>query len=206
MLAAACALLLAQTASAFDPFLISGGVWLTECVLSPLGYVLGCAFAFSPPIRVVGTEKCVYGLDWGSLACHAQTVYGMQFGFCGGSFERRLCGLQVGVLASGYAMEELPFDEYHFFDLDSCRLYGLQFGTFAAKSATVNGFQLSAIYTEAQTVNGFQVGLVNVTRRLRGVQAGLYNSAECGCGLQVGVVNRAESGLADVLPVVNFVF
>lgn len=206
LIAAACALLVAKSACAFDPFLISAGVWLTEYVATPLAYVLGCAFAFSPPIRVCGTEQTVYGLDWGSLACHAENVYGLQLGFCGGSVEQRMCGLQLGILASGYAVENLPFDEYHFFDLDSNRLYGLQFGTFAAKSTTVNGFQLSAVYTQAEKVNGFQVGLVNVAGRLRGLQVGLFNTAERGCGLQVGVANVAGSGLAGVLPVVNFVY
>lgn len=206
LLAAACAALIVKSACAFDPFLISGGIWLTEYVVSPLAYVLGCAFAFSPPIRVCGTERAVYGLDWGSLACHAENVYGLQMGFCGGSVEERMCGLQLGILASGYAVEDLPHDEYHFFNLDSNRLYGLQFGTFAAKSTTVNGFQLSAVYTQAETVNGFQVGLVNVSERLRGLQVGLLNSAAGGCGLQVGLANVAGSGLAGFLPVVNFVY
>ena len=206
LLAAACAALIVKSACAFDPFLISGCIWLTEYVVSPLAYVLGCAFAFSPPIRVCGTERAVYGLDWGSLACHAENVYGLQMGFCGGSVEERMCGLQLGILASGYAVEDLPHDEYHFFNLDSNRLYGLQFGTFAAKSTTVNGFQLSAVYTQAETVNGFQVGLVNVAERLRGLQVGLFNSAAGGCGLQVGLANVAGSGLAGFLPVVNFVY
>lgn len=205
-LAALCVLLLVHTASAFDPFLIGAGVWLTEYVVAPVGYVLGCAFAFSPPIRICGTQDNVYGLDWGSLACHAGNVYGMQLGFCGGSFENRLYGLQLGILASGYAVESLPFDEYHFFDLDNCRMNGLQFGTFAAKTATVNGLQLSAVYTEAKTVNGLQVGLVNSTGRLRGLQVGLVNSAERGLGLQLGLVNLSGQGLAACLPVLNFTY
>ena len=201
-----CAVLVAKSACAFDPFLITGGIWLTEYVLSPVGYVLGCAFAFSPPIRVFGNQQNVYGLDWGSLACHAGNVYGMQLGFCGGSVEGRLYGLQLGILASGYAVEELPFDEYHFFDLEMGRMNGLQFGTFAAKSATVNGIQLSAIYNEARTANGLQVGLVNTVQRLRGLQVGLFNAAECGCGLQVGLINHVDRESAAYLPVLNLVY
>ena len=198
--------LFALTASAFDPVTIGAGVWFTEYVAAPVGYVLGCAFAFSPPIRICGTQDNVYGLDWGSLACHAGNVYGMQLGFCGGSFENRLYGLQLGILASGYALESLPFDEYHFFDLDDCRMNGLQVGTFAAKTATVNGLQVSAFYTEAKTVNGLQVGLINSTVRLHGLQIGLYNSAEWGGGLQLGLINRSGEGLADCLPVLNLTY
>ena len=200
------AVALVQSASAFDPLLVAGGVWLTEYIVAPVSYVLGCAFAFSPPVRAFGDQDNVYGLDWGSLACHAGNVYGLQMGFCGGSFENRLYGLQLGILASGYAVEELPFDEYHFFNLDSCRMNGVQIGTFAAKTATANGVQLSAVYTEAYRVNGLQLGLVNRTTCLHGLQVGLFNSAERGCGLQVGVLNRAERGLGNCLPILNFVY
>ena len=205
-LALACAVLLAKSACAFDPVTISLAAMFVEYIGAPVSYLLGCAFAYSPPIRVFGTEKAVYGLDWGSLACHAGSVYGLQMSFCGGSFENRLYGLQLGILASGYAQENLPFDEYHFFDLDSCKMNGLQFGTFAAKTSTVNGFQLSAGYAEADTVNGFQFGLVTKARKLHGLQAGVFNMSERGCGLQVGLVNCTESGLVGCLPVLNFVF
>ena len=201
-----CALLVAKSACAFDPVTISFAAMFVEYIGAPVTYLLGCAFAYSPPIRVFGTDRNVYGLDWGSLACHAGNVYGLQMSFCGGSFERSLYGLQLGILASGYAQENLPFDDYHFFNIDCCKMNGLQFGTFAAKTATANGFQLSAGYAEADTVNGFQFGLVTKTRRLRGFQVGLFNKAEKGFGLQVGLVNCAESGLADWLPVLNFVY
>lgn len=203
---ALCALLLAKSACAFDPLTVSLAVWFTEYVGVPVTYLLGCAFAYSPPIRAFGTEKAVYGLDWGSLACHARDVYGLQMSFCGGSFERRLCGLQLGILASGYAQQDLPFDEHHFCNTDFCRLYGLQFGTFAAKTTTANGLQLSAGYAEAETVNGLQFGLVTSAKRLHGLQVGLYNAAEKGLGAQVGVINCSGSGLSGCLPVLNFVF
>ena len=206
LLAVIVLVLAARPACAFDPLLITAGAWLAQYVVAPVGYVLGCAFAFSPPIRAFGDQNDVYGLDWGSLACHAGNVYGLQLGFCGGSFENRLYGLQLGVLASGYAVENLPFDDYHFFDLDNCRMNGLQFGTFAAKTATVNGLQASALYTEARKVNGLQVGLINNAERLRGLQVGLCNSAETGCGLQIGVINCARSGLVSCLPLLNVVY
>ena len=198
--------LISQSACAFDPVTVGAAGWLATSIGLPVSYALGCAFAYSPGIRVFGTERAVYGLDWGSLACHAENVYGMQMSFVGGSVEENLYGLQLGIIASGYAQEELPFDEYHFFNIDHCRMNGIQFGTFAAKTAMANGFQLSAVYTEAQTVNGFQIGLVNTTRKLHGLQVGLYNSAVRGLGLQVGLINHAERGLADCLPVLNFVY
>ena len=201
-----CVFLLTKSACAFAPWIAAGAVWLTEYVGIPVCSALGCAFAYSPPIRAFGTERAVYGLDWGSLACHAGNVYGMQMSFVGGSFERSLYGLQIGILASGYAQEEVPFGDYHFCNLDFCQMNGIQFGTLAAKTATANGCQLSAIYTEARTVNGLQVGLVNTTRKLRGIQAGIYNSTERGLGLQVGLVNCTRSGLADFLPILNFVY
>lgn len=201
-----CALLLAGSSWAFAPWMAAGAVWLTEYVGIPVSYAVGCAFAYSPPVRICGTQQNVYGLDWGSLACHAENVYGLQMSFCGGSFERRLWGLQLGILASGYAQQELPFGDYHFFNLDGCRMNGLQFGTFAAKTATANGFQLSAVYTEAQKVNGLQFGLVNNVGKLRGVQVGIYNQAVRGLGVQVGLINCTASGLAGCLPVVNVVY
>ena len=202
-----CALLLTRSAFAFvDPLTLSLAIWFTTYVGAPVSYALGCAFAYSPAIRMFGTEENVYGLDWGSLACHAGNVYGLQMSFCGGSFERRLYGLQLGILASGYAQQELPFGDYHFCNLDSCRMNGLQFGTFAAKTATANGLQASAIYAEARKVNGIQVGLVTSARTLHGLQVGLYNRAERGLGLQVGVLNSAASGLAGCLPLLNFVY
>ena len=202
-----CVTLISRSAFAFfDPVTIGLATWFTTSIGMPVSYALGCAFAYSPGIRLFGTERAVYGLDWGSLACHAGNVYGMQLGFIGGSVEENLYGLQFGILASGYAQEELPFDEYHFFNIDHCRMNGLQFGTFAAKTAMVNGFQLSAIYNEAQTVNGFQVGLVNETRKLHGLQIGLYNEAKRGLGLQVGLVNFTRSGMSKFFPVLNFVF
>ena len=201
-----CVALSLRPAFAFDPVTIGLASWFTTSIGMPVSYALGCAFAYSPPIRVFGTERTVYGLDWGSLACHAENVYGMQLSFIGGSVEEDLYGLQLGIFASGYAQEELPFDEYHFFDIDHCRMHGIQFGTFAAKTAMANGFQLSAIYTEAQTVNGVQVGLVNTTRKLHGLQVGLYNSAVRGLGLQVGLINHAERSFVEYLPVLNFVY
>ena len=204
---ALCVALAARSALAFfDPLTIGLATWLATSVAMPVSYAVGCATAYSPPIRVFGSQRAVYGLDWGSLACHAENVYGLQMSFCGGSFEEDLFGLQLGLVASGYAQEELPFGEYHFFSIDRCRLNGVQFGTFAAKTATVNGIQLSAVYNEARTVNGFQIGLVNNARKLHGLQVGLYNEARRGLGLQVGVVNLAGSGLAGFLPVLNLVF
>ena len=202
-----CVALISRSAFAFfDPLTIGLASWFATSIGMPVSYAFGCAFAYSPPIRVFGTERAVYGFDWGSLACHAENVYGAQLSFIGGSVEEDLYGLQLGIFASGYAQEELPFDEYHFFNIDHCRMNGIQFGTFAAKTATANGFQLSAIYTEARTVNGVQVGLVNTTRKLHGLQVGLYNSAVRGLGLQVGLINLAERGLAGCLPVLNFVY
>lgn len=198
--------LISKSACAFDPVTIGLASWFTTSIGLPVSYALGCAFAYSPGIRIFGTERAVYGLDWGSLACHAENVYGMQLSFVGGSVEEILYGLQFGIIASGYAQEELPFDEYHFFNIGHCRMNGIQFGTFAAKTATANGFQLSAIYTEAQTINGFQIGLVNTTRKLHGLQVGLYNSAVRGLGLQVGLINHAERSFVEYLPVLNFVY
>ena len=202
-----CVMLISRSAFAFfDPVMIGLASWFTTSIGMPVSYALGCAFAYSPGIRVFGTERAVYGLDWGSLACHAENVYGMQLSFVGGSVEESLYGLQLGIFASGYAQEELPLGEYHLFNIDHCHMNGIQFGTFAAKTAMVNGFQLSAIYNEAQTVNGFQVGLVNETRKLHGLQVGLYNEAKRGLGLQVGLVNFTRSGMSKFFPVLNFVF
>ena len=202
-----CATLIARSAFAFfDPVTISLAAWFTTSIAMPVSYALGCATTYSPPVRLFGTERAVYGLDWGSLACHAENVYGMQLSFCGGSVEESLYGLQLGIIASGYAQEELPFGDWHLFNIDHCRMNGIQFGTFAAKTATANGFQLSAVYNEAQTVNGFQVGLVNETRKLHGMQVGFCNTAKRGLGMQVGVCNFAHSGLVGFFPVLNFVF
>ena len=202
-----CATLITRSAFAFlDPVTIGLATWFTTSIAMPVSYVLGCAFAYSPGIRVFGSERAVYGLDWGSLACHAENVYGLQMSFVGGSVEEDIYGLQFGVFASGYAQEELPFDGWHFFDIDHCHMNGIQFGMFAAKTATANGFQLSAVYNEAQTVNGFQIGLVNETRKLHGLQIGLCNTARRGLGMQVGVCNFAHSGLFGFCPVLNFVF
>ena len=202
-----CVTLISRSSFAFfDPVTISLATWFTTSIAMPVSYALGCAFAYSPGIRVFGTERAVCGLDWGSLACHAENVYGLQMSFVGGSVEESIYGLQLGIFASGYAQEELPFGDYHLFDIDHCRMNGIQFGTFAAKTATANGFQLSAIYTEARTVNGFQVGLVNETGKLHGLQVGLCNTAKRGLGLQVGLCNFTNSGLVKFFPVLNFVF
>ena len=206
LILALVALLAGQSAQAFAPAMAVGIAWFAEYIGLPVSYALSCGLVSSPPLRVFGNEDNVYGLDWGSLACHTRNVYGLQLAFCGGAVEHHLYGLQLGVLASGYAMRELPFGDYHFFNLDFCHMNGLQFGTFAAKTATANGVQLSAVYTEAQKINGLQVGLVNRTGRLRGLQVGLVNVAERGCGLQVGGFNSAGSGLAGFLPIVNFVY
>ena len=198
--------LISKSACAFDPVTIGLASWFTTSIGLPVSYALGCAFAYSPAIRIFGTERAVYGLDWGSLACHAENVYGMQMSFVGGSVEESLYGLQFGIIASGYAQEEVPLGDYHLFNIDHCKMNGIQFGTFAAKTAMASGFQLSAIYTEAQTINGFQIGLVNTTRKLHGLQVGLYNSAVRGLGLQVGLINHAERSFVEYLPVLNFVY
>ena len=78
----------------FDPVTISLAAWFTTSIAMPVSYALGCATTDSPPVRLFGTERAVYGLDWGSLACHAENVYGMQMSFCGGSVEESLYGLQ----------------------------------------------------------------------------------------------------------------
>ena len=200
------ALGLLKSAFAFDPITWSLIAEVAVSIGAPVGYLLGSATAFSPPVRIFGNEHAVYGLDWGSLACHAGSVYGLQMSFWGGSFEESLYGLQLGIIASGYAKQELPFGDYHFFDIDTCRMNGIQFGTFAAKTAKANGIQLSAIYTEARTVNGLQVGLVNTVQRLHGLQVGLFNAAERGLGLQIGLLNCAGSGLCGCLPILNVVY
>ena len=106
-----CVTLISRSAFAFvDPVTIGLASWFTTSIGMPVSYALGCAFAYSPPIRVFGTKRAVYGLDWGSLACHAENVYGLQLSFTGGSVEEDLYGLQLGIFASGYAQEELPFD------------------------------------------------------------------------------------------------
>ena len=202
-----CMTLISRSAFAFvDPVTVGLATWFMTAIGMPVTYALGCAFAYSPGIRVFGTERAVYGLDWGSLACHAENVYGLQMSFVGGSVEESLYGLQLGIIASGYAQEEIPLGDYHLFNIDHCRMNGIQFGTFAAKTATANGFQLSAIYTEARTVNGLQVGLVNETGKLHGLQVGLCNTAKRGLGLQVGLCNFTNSGLVKFFPVLNFVF
>jgi len=204
---ACAALLFAKSAFAFfEPITWSLVAEAAVSIGAPVCYLLGCATAYSPAVRVFGDKEAVYGLDWGSLACHAGSVYGLQLSFCGGSFEERLCGLQLGLLASGYAQLDLPFDGYHFCNLETCRMNGLQFGTFAAKTATANGLQLSAVYAGAKTVNGLQVGLLTMVGRLRGLQVGLVNVAGGGAGLQVGLANCAGSGLAGCLPVLNLVY
>ena len=200
------AFLMVRSALAFAPAMAAGIAWFTQYIGLPVSYALSCGLVCSPPLRAFGDENGVCGFDWGSLACHTRNVCGLQLAFCGGAVEHHMYGLQLGILASGYAMHELPFGDYHFCNLDFCHMNGLQFGTFAAKTATANGVQLSAVYAEAQKVNGLQVGLVNRTGRLRGLQVGLVNMAEKGCGLQVGGFNCAGSGLAGCLPVLNFVY
>lgn len=209
LLTAIVALLIVPSAHAFAPLLIMGGIWaaqLAQYVVVPSAYGISCAFAYSPPIRIFGTERAVYGLDWGSLACHAQNVYGLQLSFVGGSVEEDIYGLQLGIFATGYAQQDLPFSKYHFFDIDHCHMNGIQFGTFAAKTAMANGFQMSACYAEAQMVNGFQVALVNNCGCLHGLQVGFLNMAKGGLGLQVGVLNCTRDGLSPFLPVLNFVY
>ena len=206
ILLALVALLTVRSALAFAPAMAVGIAWFTQYIGLPVSYALSCGLVCSPPLRAFGNEDNVYGFDWGSLACHTRNVYGLQLAFCGGAVEHHLYGLQLGILASGYAMHELPFGDYHFCNTDFGRLYGLQFGTFAAKAATANGFQFSVGYAEAETMNGLQFGLVTSARRLRGLQVGLFNSAEGGCGVQVGVINCADSGLAGCLPVLNLVY
>ena len=103
-------LLLVVTKSAFaffEPITWSVIAGAAVSIGAPVGYLLGSATAFSPPVRVFGDEYAVYGLDWGSLACHAGSVYGLQMSFWGGSFEDSLYGLQLGLVASGYAKEKL---------------------------------------------------------------------------------------------------
>ena len=198
--------LAASPAEAFDPVTTAVAVGAAESIGVPVAYALGCGMAYSPPIRLFGNENAVYGLDFGSMACHARDVYGLQLSLCGGAVEHRLWGLQIGILATGYASHELLFGDYHFFNTDFCHMNGFEFGTFAAKTAKANGVQASVCYAEAERVNGVQVGLVTVTKRLRGLQVGFVNTAETGCGLQVGLVNRTLSGLSPWLPGLNLVW
>lgn len=94
-----CMTLISQSAFAFfDLVTIGLATWFTTSIGMPVSYALGCAFAYSPGMRLFGTERAVYGLDWGSLACHAGNVYGMQLGFIGGSVEENLYGRDVQVL------------------------------------------------------------------------------------------------------------
>ena len=94
-----CMTLISQSVFAFfDPVTIGLATWFTTSIGMPVSYALGCAFAYSPGMRLFGTERAVYGLDWGSLACHAGNVYGMQLGFIGGSVEENLYGRDVQVL------------------------------------------------------------------------------------------------------------
>ena len=62
--------LISKSACAFDPVTIGLASWFTTSIGMPVSYALGCAFAYSPGIRIFGAERAVYGLDWGSLACN----------------------------------------------------------------------------------------------------------------------------------------
>lgn len=64
-----CMTLISQSAFAFfDPVTIGLATWFTTSIGMPVSYALGCAFAYSPGMRLFGTERAVYGLDWGSLS------------------------------------------------------------------------------------------------------------------------------------------
>ena len=93
----------------FDPVTISLAAWLTTSIAMPVSYALGCATTYSPPVRLFGTERTVYGLDWGSLACHAENVYGMQMSFCGGSVEEGVLYQVVksGTYVTGFGTKEV---------------------------------------------------------------------------------------------------
>lgn len=184
----------------------------------------GYGLSHTPPIRMFGTEEAVYGLDWGSLACKAENVYGMQLSVFGGGVEDDLYGLQFGIAGTGWVKDN---------DLDRCHMNGIQFGTFAAKTAMANGFQLSGVYAEADVVNGLQfagiyekANVVNglqlsgfeaeskklrglsvaplcLSEEVRGIQCGIVNMASAVDGVQIGVYNEACAGRCLQIGVVN---
>ncbi len=150
----------------------------------------------TPPIRMFGTEKSVYGLDWGSLSCKADDVYGGQLSMWGGGVTDSLYGLQCGILASGYVTSN---------NLDHCVVYGAQYGTLAAKSAQVNGMQISGVMCDAHRVNGLQfAGVVDFAETIAGIQcAGFMTKTETLYGGEIAMLCMSDEAYGFQLGIVN---
>ena len=68
----AAALMAAQSASAIADVAVAA----IGHVGVPVAVAICDGLSHTPPARMFGTEEAVYGLDWGSMACKADNVYG----------------------------------------------------------------------------------------------------------------------------------
>ncbi len=126
----------------------------------------------------LGLEYCaktVYGADFGLVGLR-DTIYGLDAEFLG-SYQRRMCGLQVSGLANVSSEES----------------YGASLAFLANLAQTAYGLQFAFIFNMTEELHGAQIALVN------------YTDA-CPSGFQVGLVNIIMQNQVKVLPFVNGYF
>ena len=120
-------------------------------------------------------EKGVYGADLG-LVGFRDSLHGFDAEFLG-SFQRSVCGLQIGGLANIATVES----------------YGVNIAGLSNIAETAYGLQVSFIFNMTRELHGAQIALVNYTE-------------DCPSGFQIGLVNIIMQNTCKVLPIVNGYF
>ena len=120
-------------------------------------------------------QKSVYGAEVG-LAGVRDTLHGLDIELLG-SFQRYVCGCQIGGLVNVSAVES----------------YGANIAGISNIAETSYGLQLALLFNGTRELHGAQVGLVNYTE-------------DCPSGFQIGLVNIILQNKIPVLPFVNAYF
>lgn len=120
-------------------------------------------------------EKNVYGADLGMVGVRDE-LYGFDAQFLG-SYQNKVCGLQVGGLAN------IARDEMH----------GMNVAGLTNYAPLARGLQLAIVYNMTRELHGAQIGLVNYTEFCKG-------------GFQIGLVNIIRQNKVPVLPIANCYF
>lgn len=120
-------------------------------------------------------KKGVWGAEAG-LVGFRDDLHGLDVEFLG-TFQRKVCGLQVSGLAN-VASEES---------------YGMNVAGLTNLAKTAYGLQLALVFNYTTELHGAQIALVNYTEG-------------CPSGFQIGLVNIIMQNKVKVLPIVNGYF
>ena len=140
---------------------------------------------------LVGSHRCVYGLDIGAL---------------GNICQDEMSGLSVAGLFNNIRTSGGAFQIAGVYNHSAWHFDGLQLaGGLSWTEGTLAGLQI-ATANRSGRLEGVQIDLVNLAEKGTGVQIGLFNHSEQLEGIQLGLINLNRDSTLPFCPIMNLAF